>query len=274
MQVQVDTVKSHVPGTHLAHHRVEIGAVVVAQAAGVVDNLGNLQNVGVKKTHRIGVGEHQASGIRSHRLAQGVQIHSARLVGGNGDYLESRHGGRGGIGAMGRVRDENLGPGGIPPGLVVLADEEQAGVLPMGPGGGLEGHAVHPCNFTQQALRRGQDLQRPLYRLHRLEGVQLGKPGLGRRLFVDPGVVLHGAGAQRIESIVDPVGLLGQFRIVPAQVHLGNLRQAERGATQQGWVKLRHWHIAGREQIIAPAGAAPFKQQFHFPSTSPMTAMS
>ena len=144
----------------------------------------------------------------------------------------------------------------------------------MGPGGGLEGHAVHPCNFTQQALRRGQDLQRPLYRLHRLEGVQLGKPGLGRRLFVDPGVVLHGAGAQRIESIVDPVGLLGQFRIVPAQVHLGNLRQAERGATQQGWVKLRHRHIAGREQIIAPAGAAPFKQQFHFPSTSPMTAMS
>ena len=42
VEVQVDAVKPHVPGPDVAHDGVEVGPVVVAQAAGVVDDLGDL----------------------------------------------------------------------------------------------------------------------------------------------------------------------------------------------------------------------------------------
>ena len=60
--------------------------------------------------------------------------------------------------------------GHCPPGLVVFADEEQAGVLAMGAGGGLEGHAVHPGDLAQELLGGVQHFQGPLDGLHRLEG--------------------------------------------------------------------------------------------------------
>ena len=41
MQVHVDDVEAHVAGAHLAEDGVEVGAVVVEQAAGVVDGFGD-----------------------------------------------------------------------------------------------------------------------------------------------------------------------------------------------------------------------------------------
>ena len=152
-------VKAHVAGPDLAHDGVEVGPVVVAQAAGVVDDLGDLQDVGVEQAQGVGIGEHQAGGVRAGGLAQGFQVHAALGVGGDGDHVKARHGGRGRVGAMGSVGDQDLGPGAVAPGLMVLADEQQAGVLTVGAGGGLEGHAVHAGDLAQQLFRGVQHLQ-------------------------------------------------------------------------------------------------------------------
>ena len=60
------------------------------------------------------------------------------------------------------------------------------------------------------------------------------KAGQGGDLLVDPGVILHGAGAQGIEAVAHAVGLLGQGVIVPVEVYLGQLGQRGRSFPAQG----------------------------------------
>ena len=75
------------------------------------------------------------------------------------------------------------------------------GELAVGAGGGLEGEGVHPGDLAEQ-------VSRPVLRTRRLPWTSssgaLGwapvKPGQGRDLLVDLGVVFHRAGAQGIES--------------------------------------------------------------------------
>ncbi len=47
-----------------------------------MDDLGDLQDIGVKEPHSVGIGEHQTGCVRPHGRAQGVQIHPALGVGG------------------------------------------------------------------------------------------------------------------------------------------------------------------------------------------------
>ena len=60
-------VKAHVAGAHNAHNGVEVGPVVVAQAAGLVDEPGDLQNVLVENAHGVGIGQHQPRRIGSQQ---------------------------------------------------------------------------------------------------------------------------------------------------------------------------------------------------------------
>ena len=143
VEVQVDQVEAHVAGADHAHDGVEVGAVVVAQAAGVVDDLGDGQDVGVEEAQGVGVGEHEGGGVGAGGRPQGLQVHAALRIGGHVDHGEAAHGGGGRVGAVGGVGDQDLGPGGISPVQVVLLHHQQGGEFPVGAGGGLEGHGVH-----------------------------------------------------------------------------------------------------------------------------------
>ena len=263
VQVQVHAVKAHVAGTGMAHHRVQVGAVVVAQAACLVDNSGDFQNVRVKQAQRVGVGQHQAGGIGADGGFQGIQIHAALGVGRHRHHGEACHRRRGRVGAVGGIRNQNLGAGGVPAGLVVAADQQQAGVLAVGAGCRLHGHAGHAGDFTQQLFGAEQHLQRALGGLGRLQRMQLGKSRQRGQGLIDPGIVFHGAGTQRIKSVIDAVGLLGKLGIMPVQIHLGQFRQARRLGTQHIGIKDRRRRIAGGQVFHAPAGVGPFKQQLH-----------
>ena len=109
VQVEVYHVEAHIARTRDPHHGVEVGAVVVVQAARLVDNAGDFQNVFVKQSQRVGICEHQSGGVGACGLAQRVEVHTAVRRGWHIDHFESRHGGGGWIGAMGRVRDEDFG---------------------------------------------------------------------------------------------------------------------------------------------------------------------
>ena len=136
----------------------------------------------------------------------------------------------------------------------------------MGPGGGLEGHGVHTGDLTQQLLRLVEHLQAALDRLLRLEGVHLAEAWQGGHVLVNLGVVLHGAGAQGVEAVVDAVDPLGQGGVVAGQLRLGHVGQVQGLGAGVGRRYLRH--IAGGHQGQVLTGRALLKNQLHL-STPP-----
>ncbi len=158
---------------------------------------------------------------------------------------------------MGGVGNDDLGPGRILPVGVICLDEQQAGELAVSARRRLEGHAVHAGDLTQQLLRLCIGLQAALDRLHRLERMDLGKAGQRRHVLVDLGVVLHGAGAQGIEPVVDAVDPLGQGGIVAGQLRLRHMGQVQGRGAGLGQGHLRH--IAGGHQAQVLTGSAFFK---------------
>ena len=205
-----------------------------------MDDLRDLQDMLLKDAQGVGVGEHEAGGVRPRSGAQGLHIHTP--VGGGGDVYHRvpHHGRRGRVGAVGGVGDQDLGPPCVPPVMVVGLDEQQARKLPVGAGGGLEGHGVHAGDLLQQVRRLAVDRETALDRLLPLEGVDGGEARQGGHVLVDLGVVLHGAGTQGVEPVVDPVDLLGQGGVVAGHLRLRYLRQLQFGLPGVGQGDFRH----------------------------------
>ena len=137
VQVDVDDVEAHVAGARVAHDRVQVGAVVVEGPARVVDDLGDLRDVLVEEPEGVRVGQHQAGRVVARLRAQVVEVDAAALVGGQLHHLVAGHRHRGGVGAVGRVGGEHLGPLLAAVG-VVGAGEQQPRQLAVGARRGLE----------------------------------------------------------------------------------------------------------------------------------------
>ena len=257
----MDAVEAHIAGPGHAHNGVQIGAVVIAETAGVVDDPGDLQNVFVKDANGVGIGKHQTGGIRADRRTQSVQIDAAVRAGGNVHHLEAAHGGSSRIGAVGGVRHDDLGAGRIATVGMVSLDEKNAGKLAMGAGGGLEGDGVHAEDLSQLTSQKMQRLQRALHGLDGLQGMDGGKAGQSCHLFIDLGVVFHGAGAQRIKTVIDAVDALAQLGIMPGQLIFAHMGQVQRRFPFLRKMDLRH--ITGRHQREPAAFTAQFKDQLH-----------
>ena len=153
VQIQMHHVKSHVSGPHNAHDGVQVGSVVVAEPARLVHDLGDFQNIFVKQTHRVGVGQHKSGRVLANCLTQLIQVHAAVLPGWDADHLVAAHGGAGRVGAVGGIRDNDLGPLLVPAVHVVCLDQQQAGELAVGARRGLKCHGVHARDLAQKPLR-------------------------------------------------------------------------------------------------------------------------
>src|SRR5207245_1451734 len=76
-----------------------------------------------------------------------------------------------------------------------------------------------------EPMREGVDqLERPWHRGYRLQRVDVGEAGQASQLFIEARVVLHRAGAERVETGIDRVVLLRQ-----ASEMAHDLRLAEPG---------------------------------------------
>ena len=128
------------------------------------------------------------------------------------------------VGAVGRVRDENLARrASLAP--VPRPHDEQAGQLARRSGRRLKGGGVHPGDAAQGIGKAPQQRQPALGIRGRCGRVGPGQPGQRRRLVADLGVVLHGARPQRVSAQVDRVLAVGQPGHVGDEVALGDLGQ-------------------------------------------------
>ena len=189
-----------------------------------MDNLGDLGDVRVEQADGVGVGEHQSRSVLVGGLAQRLDVDAAVGEGRNADDVEASHGGGGGVGAVGGVRNQDVHTAFVSVFLMVFFNQHQTGQLTVCARCRLEGHVVHAGDLAQILSGKVERLQAALYSLLRLQRMDAGKAGKGGNLIVYFGVIFHGAGAERVEAVVDAVGLFGKLGVVAAQLVLAHLR--------------------------------------------------
>ena len=194
VQIQVKHIDSHLAGAGITHEGIEIGAVHIDEATLLVDNLGDLLDMGFKDPHGIGVGQHQAGHLLAHLFGQYLDVDSAFLVGWDGDHLISSQNGAGRIGSVGRIGNQDelsrasfLGKMG--------ADHQDTDQFRLGSSGRLQTHRIHGGQLLEALLKPEENFQAPLAVLFLLKGMGQGDTGDTGDSFVQLGIVLHGAGA-------------------------------------------------------------------------------
>ena len=225
VQVDVNAVESHVAGAYNAHDSIQVRAVVVAQAACLVDDAGDLCDVLIEESYCVRVCQHQSGCVVADRCLQRFQVNASVLCGRNAYDLKSAHGCAGGVGAVGRVRNDDLVPLGVAPVCMVGLDEKQSGEFAVGACSRLEGKFIHAGDFCQRVLQLLHHCHGTLNGLLVLQGVYPVKAGQGGSFFIHFGIVFHGAGTQRIEPVVHTVSTLCQFGIMSADLVLRKLGQ-------------------------------------------------
>ena len=209
-----------------------------------------------KSAERVRVGQHQAGDLVVDLAAQVVHLDPAALVGGDLDDLVAGHRHRGRVGAVRGVRGEDLGPRFAAIG-VEGAGQEQAGELAVGAGRGLQADVRQAADLAEARLQEPHQLQRALGPRRVLGRVQPGVAGQRRDPLVEARVVLHRAGAERVEAAVEVEVAPREAVVVADDLRLGDLGQVGRlGAQELGRDQLlerRLGHFGGGHD----GGAAP-----------------
>ena len=253
------TMSYHVARPRDAHQGVEVRAVHVHQAARFVHEPGDLDDVGLEDAQRVGVRQHESGYGLIKVLAQRLQVHATRRIRRDLLRVEARHGGRRGVRAVRRIREEHAAarfP--FTPGIVIRAHQQHARHLPLGSGRRLQRDLVHPGDFLQHLGQLVHEAQGPLRARLRGERVQSRETPEPARRLVDLGVVLHRARAQRIQGTVHVVVLERQLRVVPDHLVFGHFREPRRfGAQMSRRDQLVHGtgvHVGPRHASAAATG--------------------
>ncbi len=197
VQVHVDDVEAHVARPGHAQDGVEIGAVVIKQPADPVDGRRDGGDVLLEEAQGVRVGQHDAGHLVVEDAVQGGHVDAATGVARHRDGLVSAKGHRGRVGAMCRVGNDHLGPH-RSLGLVPRPHEQQAGELPGGTGCRLQRRGCHPGDGTEGFLELDEKGEPPLDERCRCRRMHAGQSGQGGDCVAHLGVVLHGAGAERV----------------------------------------------------------------------------
>ena len=153
MQIEVHHVETHVAWAGNAQYGIGVRAVVVELSPGFVNQRRDLGDIAIKKSQRVGVGQHDGGNIGCIRIQQSFQmlhVDAARL--GIALHLHSfivGERGTGGIGAMGVVGNEHKIAMPLSLALMVGLDQHQACQFAMRASGRLEGDTRHAGDFGQ-----------------------------------------------------------------------------------------------------------------------------
>ncbi len=134
----------------------------------------------------------------------------------------------------------------------------------MGAGSRLQSDGVHAGDFDKAALQEVEHFQGALRQRFWPVGMGLGEALDARDELIDPGVVLHGAGAERVHAEVDGVIPRGEAGEVADDLDLGELGELGTarapGISQQlGGIDCRH--IERRQLVSLLAGRRLFEDQ-------------
>ena len=116
---------------------------------------------------------------------------------------------------------------------VVGAGQQQAGELAVGAGRGLQADVRQAADLGQRLLQQPHQLQRALGAARVLGRVQAGVAGQRRDPLVEARVVLHRAGAERVEAGVEVEVAPREPVVVADDLRLGDLGQPRRLGAQQ-----------------------------------------
>ena len=233
VEVEVHDVKAHVTGTDHAEHRVHVGAVVVEQAADTVHELRDLEDLGLEQAEGVGVRHHDAGHGLVEQGLEGLHVDAAVLQGLHLHDLQTADRRRSGVGAVGAVGDDDLGAGHVAAAHMVRADQHETRQLAVGTGARVEGERVHAGNLGEGLVHLFIDLADTGdggVGHQRMEG---GEAGHGGHLLVDLGIVLHRAGAERIEARIHAEVHLGEVVVVADHLGLADLGKPGRSAATQ-----------------------------------------
>ena len=213
------------PGRVRAHHRVEVGAVVVERRADVVDDVRDLLDVLVEQSERVRVGEHQAGDVVARLGLEVLEVDAAARVGADLHDLVAGHRHRRRVGAVRGVGRQHLGAR-LAAVLVVGARQQHAGELAVRAGARLQRDVRQPGDLGERALQLPHQPQRALRAPRVLERVQARVAGQRGDPLVQLRVVLHRARAERVEAGVEVEVALREAVVVADDLRLGDLRAA------------------------------------------------
>ncbi len=184
-------VKPHISGPRDTQNGVGICAVVVQQPAFAVDYLFDPLDVFIEQPQGVGVGEHQPRHGFVHCRLKRFHVYAAPVIRRHFSHGKAAQGSRCGVGAVGRVGNEDLGPLQIVPGPVVGSDYQNTCKLTVSSCSRLQGYIIHTCDFCQVILEFIHELQGALSQFFRHIGMDAAEPGKIGCIFADLGVVLH-----------------------------------------------------------------------------------
>ena len=213
VQIQVADVAAELARPGQPDQRVEIGAVDVDLTPGVVDGRADLGDVVLVDTVSGRVGDHDCReplGVLGDLGAQVVEVDVAVLAARHHDHPHAGQRRRGRVGAVRAGRDQAHVAVGVTAGGVIVGDRQQARVLPLRSGVGLQRDCVISGQTGQPRLQIGDQLAQARRVGGGGERVLTGELRPGDRLHLCGSVEFHGAGPQRDHCPIQREILVGQ----------------------------------------------------------------
>ena len=248
VQIDMHGIDAESSRLHPADDGVEIRAVAVEIGAHRVHRLGDGDHVALEQAACVRIGQHDPGHVRPERSFQRAKIDASVLSGPDGLDGESTQSRRRRIRAMRGFRNQDA--------CALLAarlnrrsDSKHPAQFTMRACLGRHRHRRHAGELFQPARQLGDQRERALHRLLRLQRMDVGKTGEPRQLLVQARVMLHGAGPERIKARIDRGVALRQPHIMAHRLRLREAGKADR--------------------LFARAAAEPIGRQIHLRKIDP-----
>ena len=234
VQVEVHDVEAQVARAGDAQQGIHVRPVAIDQTAGIVHHLVDFLDVLIKEAEGVRVGDHDPGQFVIAERCQLFEVDVPALVGRDGFDHQAAHGGGGGVGAVGTVGDQHDLALVMTLRLMPGHDGLDSAEFAMRTRGGRQRAGIHAADPFQHALQLIHEQQRALDRFDRLQRMDVDKAVQPAEFFTDLRVVFHGAGAERVETVVQRVIQLGEVGEVTHHVRFGKLRQRQLFPNQPG----------------------------------------
>ena len=232
MQVDVHGVDAEIARPRLADDGVEVGAVAVEIRARLMQRRGDLDDLALEQAAGVGVGQHDRGDVGAERRAHRRGRRRSRRRGREWRARKSR--------SARRSRDWCRARNPAPARPCAVSPSPRAAIAaliaimpqssPCAPAFGVIATAFMPVIVISSPASDADQRQRALHGRDRLQRMRVGEAGQPRHLLVEPRVVLHRAGAERIEPGVDRIVLARQPHVMAQRLRLAEARQADRRA--------------------------------------------
>ena len=200
MQVEVADIGAKTPRLADTHLGIEVGAIEIDLTAVAMDQRANVADALLKHPMGGGVGDHQGGQLIGVLLGLGRQIgliDVAGLIALHRHHLHARHHGAGGVGAVGTGGNQADVAVAFTALAMPSANHQQAGVLALRAGIGLQRHRRKPGDRGQPRFQLIDQLVVTLALRRRNKRMQAVESSPAHRLQLSSGIELHGAAAQR-----------------------------------------------------------------------------